>query len=109
MRRDMDLVRQIAFAIEDTSGGIVSERIVIDGYSSEQIAYHCELMHESGLINCIDDTCLGSPYRKFHINRLTSAGHDFTDAARNDSLWKKQVQQLHRKLAESQLTFSCSI
>ena len=30
-----------------------------------------------------------SPFAEFQIQRLTSKGHDFIDAARSDTIWKK--------------------
>ena len=89
MRRDMDLVRKIAFAIEDAKSPFDSKSLHIDGYTEEQIAYHCELMNESGLFHAIDVSHLQSKFAEFQINRLTSKGHDFTDAARSDTIWKK--------------------
>ena len=86
----MDLIRRIAFVIEE-SDGIDSTAITIDGFNADQIAYHCELMNEAGLFTAIDTTCMSSPYSEFHINRLTTVGHDFVDAARNDTLWKKAM------------------
>ena len=89
MRRDMELIRQIAFAVEAADDGLDSETLVINGYTASQIGYHCELMNESGLIDTIDTQTLGSEFATFHIRRLTSKGHDFADAARNDTIWNK--------------------
>jgi hypothetical protein len=89
VRRDMDLIRQIAFVVEAAIEGVDSEAIVINGYSDAQVAYHCELMNESKLIDTIDTQTFDSKFSTFHINRLTSKGHDFVDAARNDTLWNK--------------------
>jgi hypothetical protein len=89
VRRDMDLIRKIAFIVEASALGLDSESITIDGYSPAQIGYHCELMNESGLISTIDTQCLSSQFPTFFINRLTSKGHDFVDVARSDTLWQK--------------------
>jgi len=89
MKRDMDLIRKIAFAVESMPSPMDSESIQIDGFNAEQIAYHCELMHESGLLVAIDTQTMHSDYASFNIQRLTSKGHDFVDAARSDSVWNK--------------------
>jgi hypothetical protein len=89
MRRDMNLIRKIALAIESSGSAINSELLQIEGYTKEQIAYHCELMNESGLIVANDTQTMQTPHPSFHINRLTSKGHDFVDAARSDSVWNK--------------------
>jgi preprotein translocase subunit SecF len=85
----MELIRKIAFVVETAEEGIDSEDIHIEGYSNAQIAYHCELMNESQLIDAIDTQTLSSEYATFQINRLTSKGHDFVDAARSDTIWNK--------------------
>ena len=89
MKRDMDLIRQIAFAIENASDDLDSPFLVIDGYTPQQIAYHCDLMHESDLFQGFSTSHLSSPFAEFQIQRLTSKGHDFIDAARSDTIWKK--------------------
>ena len=89
MRRDMDLIRQIAFIIESSDDSFNSETINIANYSQSQIGYHCELMNESGLLDAIDTRTMQSDYATFHIRRLTTKGHDFVDAARSDTLWNK--------------------
>jgi hypothetical protein len=94
MKRDMDLIRKIAFAIEDSSSAIDSNSLAIDGFTQEQIAYHCELMNESGLLHAIDVSHLQSKFAEFQINRLTAKGHDFTDAARSDTIWKKATTKI---------------
>lgn len=87
----MELIRKLVFKVEECDGDLMSSSIQIDGYDAKQIAYHCALMYESQLIDCVDVMDLSSQYPEFIINRLTSRGHDFADAARNDGVWKKTV------------------
>lgn len=77
--------------MEDANGGIDSESLSIDGFTTAEIGYHCELMNESGLINTIDTQTMGDVFPTFFIKRLTSKGHDFTDSARSDTLWQKAM------------------
>jgi hypothetical protein len=84
----MDLIRQISFAIEASTTPIVSNELKIDGYESAQIICHCSLLREHKLIlagDCGTDVSANA----LLISRLTSAGHDFIDAARNDKIWSK--------------------
>ena len=66
----------------------------IDGYSETQIGYHLEIMKEAGLIEAEimylrkKDGPIGIP------KRLTWAGHEFLDAAREPGLWEKAKAQL---------------
>ena len=46
-------------------------------------------MFESGLLTVSDSTSYNSQICQLLIQRLTSKGHDFIDAARSDTLWQK--------------------
>jgi hypothetical protein len=94
MKRDYELIRQIAFYIESASDEVNSVEIKIDGYEEDQIAYHCELMNEAGFLDCISVDDLGSKYSEFVILRLSSAGHDFADLARVDSIWGRAMERV---------------
>ena len=90
MRLNMDLIRQISFAIEASTTPILSNELKIDGYKSAQIICHCSLLREHKLILAGDCGAETSPNAML-ISRLTSAGHDFVDAARNDTIWSKAL------------------
>lgn len=89
MKRDMELIRKIAFYIESAREQVFSPSIQIEGFTTEQICYHCELMLDAGLIRVNDNSHLNSDVCEMLIDRLTSKGHDFVDAARSDTLWNK--------------------
>lgn len=89
MKRDLDLVRKIILAVEDQPSGYPSGDIVIDGYSEEQVGYHCYLIVAQGLAEGSNVTGLGSTSPNWLIHHLTPAGHDFADAARSDGIWTK--------------------
>ena len=77
-------------AVEDSPTGAVRHELQIEGYTPEQIGYHSYLVVNAGLaegtnVGTMFDT--GGP--KWRIRHLTSAGHDFADAARNDTIWHK--------------------
>lgn len=99
MKRDMELVRQIALRVEALNGldEFSSEEILIEGYSAEQVSYHCVLMLESNLIAAFDTTTSLSPHKTMIIRRLTTAGHDFIDAARSDTVWNKAISVAKEK------------
>lgn len=103
----MDLIRQIALVVEEKTTGfdplLESASIQIDGYTSEQIALHCALMSEAKLIVTIDTTYLGSRHKEFSIARLTWAGCDFLDAARDQKTWKSTMTKVRGKV--SSVTF----
>jgi hypothetical protein len=84
MKRDMDLVRAILLEVEKSTspGGC---RIEIPDHSREELYYNAQQAQDAGLIEAkfLPNTT------EFHVVRLTYAGHEFLDAARNDTLWAK--------------------
>jgi hypothetical protein len=84
VKRDMDIVRHLLLWVEsDYSYQLPSE------LSREQLGYHTQILIDAGFV---EGTVRYSNRRRhapdvFHIQRLTWAGHDFLDAARNDTVW----------------------
>lgn len=103
MKRDMGLIRQIAFDVEAKAHGfdqgINSTAITIEGYSPHQIAFHCELMHEADLIKTLNVGHMHSEHAEFMIYRLTWKGCDFLDAAREDKVWFATMRRISTRLA----------
>ena len=54
MKRDMDLVRKILLKIEenDSSDGLVN--LEIDGYTMDEIIYHCQMLKDANMISNLD-------------------------------------------------------
>jgi hypothetical protein len=94
MPRNMDLVREILFALEENS---YPQRLKEKGYTTDQIGYHIHIMGEAGLVNALDITALGAEYFVAMPNGLTWSGHEFLDAAREQSLWQKAMDMLRSK------------
>jgi hypothetical protein len=94
LKRDLDLVRRILLRIEESPEGAGASRFtdfVEDGCEVSSIHYHVRLLKDAGLIEA-DELVPG----QWWPERLTWAGHEFLDAARNEELWndvKKQVLQ----------------
>jgi len=91
MKRDIDLIRKIAFAIEAIKPSEILEQM--DGIEEDIFCAHLQLMIDAGLIGGkASHNADGSMYG--WANRLTWAGHDFLDAARSDTLWNKAKQSI---------------
>ena len=87
MKRDMELIRKILLAAEeDCSGGL---QPTIEGHAEEEIQYHVGLLRQAGLINSINASSLDR--ESYIITGLTWEGHDFIDAARNETVWRKAL------------------
>jgi len=89
MRRDPDLIRKIVHAVEDLPQGTQTEELKLEGYSREQVGYHSYLIVDSGLAVGTNASYVSDTTPIWHILNLTSEGHDFADASRNDTTWNK--------------------
>lgn len=93
MKRDMDLIRSLLLKLEGlplSPSAVVhispdDEEIAIEGYSSDQIEYHLNLLREQNLIECPGS----QPMIGTTFCRLTWEGHDFLDAVRDPEIWRK--------------------
>lgn len=56
MKRDMELVRKILFAMEEVPFDGEPMWPGIEGYEDQEITYHVMIMHEAGLIYAVDDS-----------------------------------------------------
>ena len=103
MRRDLDLCREILQGLEDDPKRLHDDKPSIDQKSQEEVAYHLDLLCEAGLVwsefNEIQNRPMDlelakktSDYMFRQQNRdkyrLTWAGHEFLDAARDNTRWK---------------------
>jgi hypothetical protein len=96
MRRDMDLVREILRQIEawPEAQGLID--FDLPDRSPEEVIYHVEIMAKAGLIEAQDASTLARNY--WRAKKLTWKGHEFLEAARNDTIWKKAKTQLTEKV-----------
>jgi hypothetical protein len=94
MQRDMELIRKIMLVVEQHEHGFAPRDLTVDGYSDEQVGYHCWLLNDAGLAEAVEIERRGadSPYAV--IRKLTWAGHEFLDAAKDDSTWERAKQRL---------------
>lgn len=109
MKRDWDLLRWILNQAESCGGGYPI--VVTDGaiYSSRnykldigernfgEVCEHIMLLGDAGLAEVRD---LGGTFdgpSGVVIDRLTMAGHDFLDTARDENRWKKAMTTVNEK------------
>ncbi|MCG3148058.1 MAG: hypothetical protein PCFJNLEI_01500 [Verrucomicrobiae bacterium] len=84
MKRDMNLIRLLLLLVEGEE-----PKPDLSGYTQEQQAYHMAKLIEANLV-------LGDVSRDNNgmavgavATELTWQGHEFLDAARNETIWKK--------------------
>jgi hypothetical protein len=88
MKRDIDLIRQILLVLEEKGAYTNWMDIDIEAYSPEQMDYHLDLLVEAGLISVASSERGRS--RQLPV-RITWDGHEFLDAARDESRWHRVV------------------
>jgi hypothetical protein len=62
MKRNMDLIRDILFLLEekaDPEDWLRPEDV--NGYTKEEVGYHIKLMYDAGIIEAVDGTSNSSP------------------------------------------------
>ena len=97
MKRDLELIRKMVLAIEDAPSGWAPQDLKIEGYTDEQIGYHAYLLVDAGLAKGEDASTLGSPSPVGFISRLNWAGHEFADAARDETRWRRAMGFVQEK------------
>lgn len=102
MKRDMDLVRLMllrteALGVDEEAGARYHAEC--EKYDPYVRAHHIAIMKEAGLIigEAVTDV-KGIPAKGF-ILRLTWQGHEFLDAARSDTIWRKAQETLLKPAA----------
>jgi len=92
MRREPDLLREILSWIEEHCDGLRCISLEIEGHDLAQVAGHVELLEDEGLIDGLVDGCVSrhlNGISSVKVRRLTAAGHDFLDAARDETRWSQ--------------------
>jgi hypothetical protein len=87
MQRDIDLIRQLLFRMEDHPGAFAPRDYAVEGYTADQIGYHVWLLGQAGLMKVADVTSQGSDGPQAIPLNLTWEGHEFIAAARSDTTW----------------------
>lgn len=89
MKRDMDLIRLLLLQTEGEE-----PKPDLSRYTQAQVLYHSALLIEAKLVHgsTIEDG--DGEIATTITSRLTWAGHEFLDAARNDTIWKKAGEKI---------------
>lgn len=104
MKRDLNLVREILLAVEASDADPYDMmELQIEGHTKCEIAYHVMMMHEAELITATDVSSIGTNHFHWKPRHIRWAGHEFLDAARNDSIWKKATNMVAEKTGGASL------
>ncbi|MDD5761177.1 MAG: DUF2513 domain-containing protein [bacterium] len=97
MKRDLELIRKMVLAIEASHSGWAPNNFEFEGYTEAQVGYHAYLLINAGLAKGVDASSMGSESPKGFISSLTWAGHEFADAARDETRWRKAMGVVQEK------------
>lgn len=97
MKRDMELCRKILFKIEKEYVDTALIDLKIDGYTTEEVADHCKLLYEAGLVSDYKSQYANGHIYIFNVGSLTWEGHDFLDKIREDTVWHKTKEVITKK------------
>lgn len=91
MKRDMELIREILVAVEADAhrDGHAIVNFDLPGRNQDELRYHAKLLRDAGWIRA--EFFFGG---EFVILDLTNQGHDFLDAVRNETVWKRLKKKL---------------
>lgn len=108
MKRDLDLIRNIMIYLEknlqpgkDINTTDLPFYNQNDDEDYQVMSEHIKLIIENGYIEVIKNPIRGFTF--FYITRITTQGHDFLDALRNEKVWN-QVKE--KTLSASGFTLS---
>jgi hypothetical protein len=92
MKRDMDLAKLILEQVEEKSKGIGTVVLNIPDYSPDEVSYHVKILCDGGFLEATNASTMHG--LDWVPKSLTWPGHEFLDAIRNDSVWKKVKEKV---------------
>lgn len=95
MKRDMELIRKILFDLEERKEKDFVGYYNLEGYSTDEVEYHLELMVEKGLLK--GKFVYADGRMLFSSLKISWEGHDFLDSIKNDTIWKMIKDSLKEK------------
>lgn len=96
MKRDMNLARQLLLQVEEMPYDGLAKEVRVPNATDEQVSYHIKLLAQAGLIEA-QELRSGSRAPYWEPIALTWAGHEFLEAARDDSRWRGALATVGRK------------
>lgn len=93
MKRDLDLMRNIMIALENTDCMDNISSLFPDKTPDEysKIAYHVKLLEDNNYLE-LGRCLLGYGFPDWYISRITNDGYNFIEASKNDGAWNTKVK-----------------
>ena len=104
MKRDFDLIRKIMIDVQNAKPNMGLFRVEFDDEDARVVMEHCALLVSANLLDGRVTRSDAGIIHNVEITGLTWKGHDFVDAATNDSLWERAKSSVLR--GATGITFS---
>lgn len=104
MKRDPNLVRALLLHYEQKPTDRADPCPTVPEYTDSEVKYHLILMYEAGFLRAEPELTKTRRVIKVHPFSLTWQGHEFLEASRDDTLWKKATTTVASKTGS--LSFS---
>lgn len=85
----MELCREILLALEEQYEDTIIYDLTIEGHDMKEVAYHCALLNEAGLIDKYNAQYANNELYMFAVGHLTWDGHEFLDKIRAETIWNR--------------------
>jgi hypothetical protein len=89
----MNLIRKILLFTEGHPSINQGAFLNFDGHTEDQVWYHANMLVEAGYLDR-DRVIESSDGVQVTGDAITFAGHDFLDAVRNDTVWRKTMDKV---------------
>lgn len=83
MKRDLHLIKKILLKIEEEYENTTLFGLKIEGYTTQQIANHVELLYGEGLISYYKGQYADNKLWNFTVGNLTNEGFNYLDTIRD--------------------------
>jgi len=104
MKRDMELIRKILFAIEEEykpGEGVIWE-LKTEGHDMPTVAEHCDLLYQQGYIKSYKPMFGDDKIQAFATGNISANGYEYLELIRNDEVWDKtKIEIEKRKLPQT--------
>lgn len=99
MKFDPDLARELMLKVEAIPAGEmrVNDYFLIEGKPPKEISRHLEILIQEGFIEGSTIVAADGLVAEVRASDLTYRGHQFLEAARSDTAWKKVKGLLREK------------
>ena len=92
MKRDISLCRKLLLEIESWETSLGARAISIPGYTDDEVGYNLHQLVNGSLIEAADVSTHDNRVHRYLPSRLTSAGHDWLDHARDENRLRNAVE-----------------